>query len=357
MSISTASREGFLFENTIYDEIKKYFIEGYILRNEKEIKDEYGSAISGIDIELYNIVKTKDKDTIPSKYIFIQLKWKDSPSPISDINHFIQCCSNIIKSKNLDENNILCIYGTKVPVSGPSLEALKRLKNSENIYISDMNICINMILNKILKYYSKKTIKYEPEFIDEYDDSTNYEDLKKNILIKLVVKRYNYKKSQATKYKHADLVQILVTKNIINDPIEIYETEKIIKVEYDEPLKRNVGENKSKLLKKGSELYNHINKLRIILGEKGFKHVGYAIDLHTEVLNNNESLQIFLSRVASLEGKEYDIKNKNNYDIVGRAVAFMLGDLDGYDKDAKITIAFLPDKDLKQALKVIYDNI
>ena len=230
-----------------------------------------------------------------------------------------------------------------------------------------MNMCINMILNKILKYYGKKTIKYEPEFIDEYDDSTNYEDLKKNILIKLIVKRYNYKKSQVTKYKHADLVQILVTKNIINDPIEIYEnekiieiyeTKKIIKVEYDEPLKRNVGENKSKLLKKGSELYNHINKLRIILGEKGFKHVGYAMDLHTEVLNNNnESLQIFLSRVASLEGKGYDIKNKNNYDIVGRAVAFMLGDLDGYDKDVKITIAFLPDKDLKQALKVIYDNI
>jgi hypothetical protein len=36
-----------------------------------------------------------------------------------------------------------------------------------------------------------------------------------------------------------------------------------------------------------------------------------------------------------------DVKNPDNYDIVGRAVALMLGDLEGYNKDPKITIAFL----------------
>ena len=105
-------------------------------------------------------------------------------------------------------------------------------------------------------------------------------------------------------------------------------------------------------------MYNYIKKLRSILESKGFNHEGHDMDLHTEVLNRNDrSVNTFISRVSMLEGRTFDINDKNNYDIVGRAIAFMVGDLEGYENDAKITIAFLPGKDLKAALQVIYDNL
>lgn len=370
----TASKTGMKFEDSVYNELKKYFTDGFTLRCEKEVREEYGADTTAIDIELFNNIKIKDKDKIPSKHVFIQLKWKDSTSSVSEMNSYIKCCDNIIKFKKLNVNNVYHIYGTKNPVSTPSLEALKKLKHSENIYISDMDICINTILNKVLAIYEKPQVKYVKEIEDIYDDKFNYEELKKATLIELVIKRHNYKKSHLSKHKHTDLVQILVSKNAGVKSIEeskedvskidlVEENPSVIDeknttLEYEDPTKRNSNEKKSKLLKIGSELYNFLNKLKNVLDQKGFKHEGYAIGLHTEVLNDaSESIETFLSRVSSLEGRKYNVKDKNNYDVVGRAVVFLLGDLDGYDKDAKITIAFLPSKDPKEALKVIYENI
>jgi hypothetical protein len=134
--------------------------------------------------------------------------------------------------------------------------------------------------------------------------------------------------------------------------------EKFMTLEYEEPEIRNENEMKSKLLKIGSELYIHLTKLRNLLDRKGFKHTGYNMGLHTEVLNNrDESLETYLYRVAALEGRRYNIKDKNNYDVVGRAVVFLLGELEGYEKDAKVTISFLEDDNREEALKIIYDAI
>jgi len=364
-----ASKEGFNFEHSVYDELKKNFTDGFILRSEKEVIEEYGIAITAIDIELSNIVKTKDKNKIASKSVLIQLKWRDSASSVRDINHFVQCCNDIIKTKNLDNNNVLCIYGTKVPISVNSIEALKKLTVSENICFPDFNICVNTILNRILTFYDKKTIVLKEEFQDIYDENTNYEEIKRDILKDIVMKRYNYKSSHLSKHKKSDLIDIIINKNNVNNleenmikldvkdenPVKI---ETILKLEYDDPTKRNDGEIRSKLLKKNTEMYNYIKKLRSILELKGFKHEGHDMDLHTEVLNKNDrSEKTFLSRVALLEGRTFNINDQNNYDIVGRAVAFMVGDLEGYENDAKITIAFLPGKDLKLALQVIYDNL
>lgn len=129
-------------------------------------------------------------------------------------------------------------------------------------------------------------------------------------------------------------------------------------LKFEDHTKRNSNEKKSKLLKNGSELYNHISKLKNILEKKGFKSEGYLIGLHSEVLNNNsESLDTYLYRVALLEGRSYNIKDKNNYGVMGRAVVFFLGYLEGYNKDSHVTIAFLPNKDTTEALKIIYDNL
>jgi len=367
-----ASREGFVFENAVYDELKTHFTDGFTLRNEREVKDEYGSSVSGIDIELFNIVRTRDRNNIQEKYVFIQLKWRDSTSSVRDVNHFIQCCNVIINAKKLSIENVLYIYGTKVPVSSNGLEALNRLQNSENICFPDSNICVKSIVNKILTFYDKRPIVLKQEFTDIYDENTNYEELRKDILKNIIVKRYNYTLSQLSRHKKSELIEIIVNKNTV---IKIEEniidrnqnniqnenptnTEQMLKLEYEDPTKRNDGENRSKLLKKNSEMYNYIKKLRGILESKGFKHEGHNMDLHTEVLNRNDkSVNTFISRVAMLEGRIFDINDKNNYDIVGRAIAFMVGDLEGYDNDAKITIAFLPGKDLKVALQVIYDNL
>ena len=343
-NVSIASTDGFKFENLLYDELKKNFTDGFIIRREKDVKEEYGSNVTALDFEIFNVVRTKDINKIPHKHVFIQLKWRDSRSSINDINHFIQCCNKIVTSKNLNVDNIYHIYGTKVPISRPSLEALKDLKLSENIYVSDMKNCVFTIVNKILAFYGKPQIEQIIEFIDIYDDNTDYIELKKTTLIEIIFKRYNLKKSNLRRLK----------KQL---------DEKNMTLEYEEPEKRNNNENKSKLLKIGSELHTHLTKLKNLLDQKGFKHNGYNMGLHTEVLNNNhESLETYLSRVSALEGRIFNVKDKNNYDIFGRAVVFLVGELEGYEKDAKITIAFLDDKkynqeDRKKALQIIYDNI
>jgi hypothetical protein len=98
-----------------------------------------------------------------------------------------------------------------------------------------------------------------------------------------------------------------------------------MKVEYDDFTQKCAGEVKSKLLKPGSNLYNYLTKLKNILRQNGFQHQD-RMGLHTEVLNDNtETDNDFLSRVKMLEGREIDIKNPDNYDIVGRAVGLMLG--------------------------------
>lgn len=139
--------------------------------------------------------------------------------------------------------------------------------------------------------------------------------------------------------------------------IKIDDKHKIIKVEYNEPNIRCNGENKSKLLKPNSELYNHLMKLKEILKQNGFNHQD-RMGLHTEILNDNtETIDDFIKRVNILEGREIDIKNPDIYDIIGRAIVLLLGDLEGYNKDAKITIAFIDNDKIQDAMKCLLSNI
>jgi hypothetical protein len=131
-----------------------------------------------------------------------------------------------------------------------------------------------------------------------------------------------------------------------------------MKVEFNNPDKRNKGEIKSKLLKSDSELYIHLTKLKEQLKLNGFDHQD-RMDLHSEVLNNDkESLEIFLARVKSIEGQEINHMNPANYKVVGRAVVLILGKLEGYKYQSKITIAFFDDTiKTSGALKYIIENL
>jgi hypothetical protein len=373
-AVANASKDGFKFEDLLYDEITKYFNSDFTIRREKHIKEEYGNDITAIDFEIFNNVKTKDSNKIPSKHVFVQLKWKEKASPISDINHYVHCCQDIEKKKKLNANNVLHIYGTKVPVTIPSLQSLNKLKLSENIYVSEMKNCVNKILNKILAFYNKKPVIFRDPVEDIYDEKTNYDELQKATLIELVILRYNLNRSEVKKLKHADLVQIINTKNSgkpKNEQIQEVEEEtfeninenkieldeNIMTLEFEDPEIRNTNEKKSKLLKIGSDLHIHLLRMRNLLDKNGYNHDGHSIGLHTEVLNRNgnETLETFLVRVASLEGRRFNIKDINNYDIIGRAIVFLVGELDGYLRDAHITISYLPSKDPKEALQIIYN--
>ena len=147
-----ASKEGFNFEKKLYNTLIKHF-DGFIIRKEKDIKKEYGVDTSGIDMEIF---KTSSTDLEDNKHIFIQLKWKCKPDSIKNINHFIHGCNQIIKQKTLDEKSVLHIYGTKVPISKPSLVALNKLNKSENITYDHMEICILAITNRCLEFFNKK---------------------------------------------------------------------------------------------------------------------------------------------------------------------------------------------------------
>ena len=358
-----AKDNGFLFEQMLFDSINQYFSD-FVVRREKEIKDEYGNDITAIDIEIYKNLKLKDLKKDRNIHIFIQAKWKDTSEPIKSINHFIKCCDEIKTMKKLDKNDIHCIYATKVDISTPSKEALNKLNNGENIVCDDMERCVYNVTKRIADIYNKKI----PKFVNKIEftqllESDNYEDMKKAELISLVVNLYEYKKTNASKLKRDELIKILVNKNNLELKLEDKSEDNrkkqnnYIKTEYNEPDKRCVGEVKSKLLKKDSKLYNHIMRLKEILKKNGFDHQD-RMDLHTEVLNDNtETYDDFIKRVNMLEGREFDVRNSENYDIIGRSIVFMLGDLEGYKKDLKITIAFIDNDKIKDAYKYVIDNL
>lgn len=361
-STQIAKEQGLLYEQMLYDSIIKHFPD-FIVRKEKEVKSEYGGDISAIDIEVFKNLKTKDikKRNI---HIFIQAKWKDTPEPIKNMNHFIHCCNQIITMKQINPSDAYYIYATKIEVSKPSKEALNKVENGDNMHCDDMERNVYNITKKIADIFEKKI----PNFIsqtklNELVESNSFNEMKKANLISLVVDLYKYSKTEANKLKHKELVEILesknmkISKNITKIEEKKSENIKNIIIEYNEPTQRCIGEVKSKLLKQGSELYNYLIKLKTILRNNGFTHTD-RMGLHTEVLNNNdESVDIFLERVKQLEGKVINVKEPSNYDIVGKTVSLMIGDLDGYNKDAKITIAYFDNNKENDALECILKNI
>jgi len=359
MSSTIAREEGFKFEYSLIENLKTLFPK-LVIRSEKEIKSEYGDDISGIDIEIFKEIKIKNLKKEKNIHVLIQAKWRDYSETVKNVNHYIKCCAEIKNLKKLEDDCLYCIYATKMDVSKTSKDALSRLINTENMVCSDMDRCIYNVSKRVGEIFGKKISSYvDKKELEQIFKDENFEELKKTKLIELVAQKYAYSKKEINKLKHSQLVDILKSKNTIKFSVEKKETKSntdILKIEFENPNERNAGEVKSKLLKPGSPLYNHITKLKNILRQNNFAHID-RMGLHVEVLNNNcETLEDFLSRVKTLEGKEINIKDLNNYDIIGNAVVLTIGELEGYKKDAKITIAYMPSK-TDDALKCIVENI
>lgn len=151
----TAIELGFDFEDITYQKLCEAF-PNFTIRREKEIIRTYGQDISAIDIEMFN-------ESI-HKYIFIQCKWKNSQTSCQHTNHFIQCCNQVAKIRNLPNDGIHHYYVTKIPLGKPSILALNRI-SGENIYDSDMGFCINKLIQKINSNIQNIQIKEETKYV------------------------------------------------------------------------------------------------------------------------------------------------------------------------------------------------
>jgi hypothetical protein len=124
-------------------------------------------------------------------------------------------------------------------------------------------------------------------------------------------------------------------------------SERIVRVEYNEPDRRSRGERKSKLLKVDSELYRFLMELKEFLKSRGLDHSD-RMALHSEVLNDDRETEAdFISRVAKFEGKQIDIYNISNYGIVGGAIAIIYGRIPEYRFPIKSTIAYFGNDTIK----------
>jgi hypothetical protein len=124
-----------------------------LIMNEMEIRREFGNNNSAIDHLLCN------NDTI---YAF-QDKWRISKPSISDINHFIQCVSNISEKSG---KKCIAIYLSKMPLTKGGLDAFYEQNNKSNNFFDSISSEDQHFLIKDLSHFLYKNGIY---YYDEED--------------------------------------------------------------------------------------------------------------------------------------------------------------------------------------------
>lgn len=320
--------------------------------------------------------KQKTKEMLMSENIQIFML-EDIITEISNVKYFVECCG---------DNTISCIHCNKLE-SGEILQC-ERCNNSHT-FTTNNNVCINAYkLSARCDYYWLK-IKCEKcnvdtiqciynnpfyNFINKNEKLIFDEDTENKLkeIIKNNMKNCDDKKEiidnqNTVIFNNSDLDKLnneikelkeqIYKQDAIMRHSKIITDEYKIKIEFDEPDKRLLGEKKSKLLLVGSELYNHITKLKKILIHNGYVDSD-RMGPHVEVLNDDsESLDEFIKRIKLLEGKTIDMYDPENYIIEGRAIALKIGNVEGYKKNAKITIAFFDNGKTHDAFLCLLKNI
>ena len=147
----TPQKNGFLFEDKIYEHLQLTKLKVY---REKEIKQIYGKNITAIDHLLYN-------DDI---LICIQAKWLGGKVSNSQFNHFTSCVNTIVNDSKTSKYKL--VLGLYVSNKGLSSNATPQL-DIENIKFNNYKTNI--------KYY------------DIYDENEKY------LLDKVLYFIHNYK--------------------------------------------------------------------------------------------------------------------------------------------------------------------
>lgn len=156
--------EGYKLENDIYRLLKSNKHK-FIVKCESEIKTEFYSFCSGIDI-----MCTYKNDTI-----FIQCKWSNAKSTIEQVNHFIlssQLVQSQIKSKKYK-----LLWISKVNPSTISIDSLNH-HNAKIITNDNFDNLILMMQQYILQYFNIDNNTIIQVNINDYD---NYDNSKQNL--------------------------------------------------------------------------------------------------------------------------------------------------------------------------------
>jgi len=109
----------------------------------------------------------------------------------------------------------------------------------------------------------------------------------------------------------------------------------ILKIEFDQPSRRNKDETRSKYLHQESMLH-----FFIIDAQEKLKHSGLrfqnSMAPHIEILSQEEKKrpdekELFLYRVNKLQGQSINVMDKQNYKVIGRAFCMILPQVEDPD--------------------------
>jgi len=102
----------------------------------------------------------------------------------------------------------------------------------------------------------------------------------------------------------------------------------VLKIEFDQPSRRNKDETRSKYLHQDSLLNYHIIECQEKLKHSGLRFQN-SMAPHVEILSQEEKKrsdekELFLERVKSLQGLKVNVMDKNNYKVMGKAFYLIL---------------------------------
>jgi hypothetical protein len=128
---------GILFEKEVHKYLK---LTNNIILSEREIRNKYGSNISGID----HLINTEEF------IICIQDKYMKSKPSVSQINHFIYCVFEVF---NKEKKKCIGIYLSNLPPTREASLSFENINNrSDKIYFKSINNSIDKLIDNLLDY-------------------------------------------------------------------------------------------------------------------------------------------------------------------------------------------------------------
>lgn len=231
---------GNMLESSLYDILKKN--SNLEVKCENEIKQQYHSFCSGVDIVCYN--------TALSVAIYIQCKFAEKPTPINDVSHFI-LSANCLQNEYIMANKKIILWVSK---NNPSSTGLSCLRHHGG------HIIANNDLDSLIKEAGLFVIKQ----FDIFKIFKNPEDISgknsKNTII-------SYQNKSVSKHNY-DAYAMVVPKTILNDNSnnndnneQYFKNKTTLKNDYDESVMVVEKMAKSVFTDKNMQ-YNIINHIR-----------------------------------------------------------------------------------------------
>lgn len=184
LKLKMGSKEGYVFENNMFEHLKKSFGKNYECIDEREIKNKFGTPSSGIDIMI-----SKNKC-----FVFIQVKNTASKSDIKDVNHFIHSGNRILMKYeiNLKSKQALFLWCSKVGLTSNGLDSItetnyKLVTNqNETLIKNEMSNSINDFFN-VTKFEKIKNNISNLVSKNDNNQTTNHSSFSKKIFYVITI--------------------------------------------------------------------------------------------------------------------------------------------------------------------------